>query len=578
MIDGLSKAELEELIGETHAQLSWLYNEHGVGWLYTEAERKEINNKSKFPWTWCVCTEEYGTWCWTWEHRENTHADGECSCWCPDCEDHRTWYWAAGPGAKKLADTPPAVEPEACTCLAEDKEYLAGTAENPRYPVYHQAASCQCRCMVCRAWREYQAHLDSKSFREYLEEQRLKEMARREEIARRDREEAERARYLASPEGQAEIAAAEAEQKRKEAEARERRQAEFDRDEELSRQHFQRMDTDPDMVRSSGDPVRDLQALVAACSGTSWRTAADPSTGELRETWDDRQPGDQECYPLIGKLFEHQGQLVELRGRGCSKHRAEVEQWRRKGLPTTDYEYCLSECRDMEPYPHRIHGGQALKSYLDRQYEGVFHWTGQLLSDPGTGKRARFAGCSWESVTFDDADYKNAMAADDWQVPHLAGIAPLPTLRPDGTMVICTGYDVATGFWFTPAGTPGQRSMGASSRRSGVTGSTHRAALASGLPHRLLEFAQEVRIWEGTMTQLKERLGWPGTPKALSAAIWKDELTIMALGVIIERGERLGETRAPGIRIRHQMQRSERSNVPRALPPVVLPGKIDPER
>jgi hypothetical protein len=77
---------------------------------------------------------------------------------------------------------------------------------------------------------------------------------------------------------------------------------------------------------------------------------------------------------------------------------------------------------------------------------------------------------------------------------------------------------------------------------------------------------------------LKDKLGWPGTPKALSAAIWRDELVIMALGVIIERVDRIGPTRAAGIRIRHQIERSERSNAPRALPPSVLPGEIEPER
>ena len=549
----------------------WLYNEHGIGWLYTEAERKEIS--SKFPWTWCVCTEEYGTWCQDWQFRENQHADGLCSCWCENCEGHRTWYWAVGPGKKRLLHEAPAVEPESCLCLADDHEYLAGDVPEPRYQVAHRASACECRCMPCRAWREYQSWLDSKSFREYMEKERQKEIARREKIAEADRKAAEHARWLASDEGQAQLAAEEAERQRKLAEDRERRQREFDQEETLARQDFIRARTDRDLVVSVGDPVKDLQALVLACSGTSWRTAADPRTGEMRESWDDRQEGDTECFPALGGLFEHQGQLVELRGRGCSAHRAEVEEWRRKGISTTDYEYCLSSCSDMEVYLHRLHGGQSLKSFLDRQYEAVFHWTGQLKSNPATGKRAKFAGCSWEEVEFTDEDYKNAMAADDWQVPHLAGIGQLPILRPDGSLVTCTGYDLPTGFWFTPAGAPGQRSMG-TSKRSGVTGSTQRAALTSGLPHRLLEFAQRETVWVGTFTQLKEQIGWPGTPKALSAAIWKDELTIMALGVIIERVERLGETRAPGIRIRHQMQRSERSNVPRALPPVVLPGKI----
>ena len=573
-LDGLDEPA-EENDGQ-HDQLTWFYHEYGVGSIYTRAEREEA---LKNGWTLCVCTEDKGTWMWDWQSRQNTHADGECSCWCENCDGYRNWYWVAGPGRRRLIHEDPAVEPETCACIADDKEYLAGDVEHPRYPVYHQANACECRCMPCRAWRQYQTRLDSERFRQVLEEERLKEIARREAILEADRKAAEHARWVASPEGKAELARQEAERQRLAAEDRERRQREFDQAEESARLDFLRLDTDPDMVRSVDDPVRDLQALVAACSGTAWRTAADPRTGEMRENWDARQNGDVECYPALGKLYMHRGQLVELRGRGCPEHRAEVEEWRRKGLLTTDYEYCLSDC-PAEVYVHPLHGGQALKSYLDRQYEGVFRWTGEMLSSPSAGRPAKFAGRHWEIIEFGDADFKDAMAANDFMVAHLAGIGQLPTLRPDGTLVSCTGYDPATGFWYAPAGTPGQRSMaaGASSKRSGMTGVTTRTALTASLPHQLAEFAQRVTDWTGSFTQLKEQLGWPGTPKGLSSAIWKDELVIMALGVIIERVDRVGETRAAGIRIRHQIERSERSNAPRALPPVVLPGEIEVER
>ena len=582
-LDRLDEPAEEENDGQ-HDQLTWLYHEFGVGSILTAAQRKEAREAG---WTLCVCTETMGTWCRDWEFRRNVHDGGDCACWCESCSDYRVWFWAVGPGvrrkaaeARRRADEDPDTEPEACSCIADDHEYLAGATQLPRYPAAHMAVSCLCRCMPCRAWRQYQGWHDAEMFRQAREELRLEEIAKRERIAELDRQAAEHARWKASPEGQAQLAAEEAERQRLAAEAREQRQREFDQLEETSRRDFQRARTDPDMVTSVNDPIRDLQALAAACGGDAWKTAVDPRTGELRENWDARQDGDVECYPCLGGLYVHREQLVELRGRGCTAHRAEVARIREKGVLIPDYEYCLAGCPNLEAYVHPLHGGQALRSYFDRRYEGVFAWTGTLLADPGTGKRARYAGCRWELVEFTDEDLKNAMQANDWMLPHLAGIGQLATLRPDGSIVAVTGYDPATGYWYAPAGTPGQRSMpaGASSRRSGVTGAADRLALAASLPHQLLEFARREIDWTGTFTQLKKELSWPGTPKSLSASVWKDELVIMALGVIIERADRVGPTRAAGIRIRHQIERSERSNAPRALPPVVLPGEIEVER
>jgi len=588
-----SEDEPEEALDDQRDQMLWFYNEYGIGSVMSADRREAAQAKG---WTLCVCTEVLGTWEQDWYYRETQHAEGECSCWCEPCGDHRAWYWAAGPGRKRLINEVPAVEPVSCTCIADDHEFLAAGVRFPRYPVQHEAGACECRCMPCRAWREYQAHLHAEIYRQVVEEQRQKAIAWREEIARKDREAAELAAWKASPEGQAELAAQEAERQRLEAERKEQRQRDFDRAEVSCRLDLMRADTDPDLVRSCDDPVRDIQAMVAACSGDAWRTAADPRTHEVRETWDDREPGDVEQYPAMGGLFMHQNQLVELRGRGCTEHREEVRKYREKGMETTDWEFCTSDCPGMEAYVFPLYGGPALKSYIERQYVAVFRWTGDLRTNPATGKLGKFAGRHWEIVEFDDADYKTAMQALDFRVAYLASLARLPTLRSDGTLVSCTGYDPVDGIWYGRPDAPGQRSMGAgaSSRRRGITGATAQAAMSVGLPHRLLEFAQQETDWTGTMTQLKELIGWPGTPKGLSSAIWRDELVIMALGVIIERVDRLGETRAPGIRIRHQIERSgrsdvpardneasnapERSDVPRALPPVILPGKIDPER
>ena len=336
-------------------------------------------------------------------------------------------------------------------------------------------------------------------------------------------------------------------------------------------------------------PGQDLQALAAACGGDRWKTAADPRTGELRETWDARLDGDVECYPGLGGLFVFGGQLVELQGRGCTAHRAEVARLREMGGEVTDFEYCLSDCPGLEVSVHPIHGGQALKSYFERQYAGVFIWSGELRSDPRTGQRARYAGRRLQIAEFSDENFKDVMQANDWRVPVLAGLAYLPAIRRDRvTPVPVSGYDAVDGIWYSPADAPGQRSMAAGPGRRGVSGAATRLALDSGLVAKMLEFATQRVVWEGTFTDLGKEIGWSGSPKALSAAVWKAELQLLGFGVIVQRIDRYGPTRAAGIRVclapaadtrrAPEIKRSERSTLRDDLPRAILPGEIEPER
>ncbi len=87
-----------------------------MGSILSRAER-ELGTK-KYGCTWCVCTEERDTWFLDWGARQVRQGDGECCCWCENCEGYRTWYWAAGPGKKRLLREDPVVEPDTCQCIA----------------------------------------------------------------------------------------------------------------------------------------------------------------------------------------------------------------------------------------------------------------------------------------------------------------------------------------------------------------------------------------------------------------------------------------------------------------------------
>jgi hypothetical protein len=105
---------------------------------------------------------------------------------------------------------------------------------------------------------------------------------------------------------------------------------------------------------------------------------------------------------------------------------------------------------------------------------------------------------------------------------------------------------------------------------------------------QLLEFAQQRVIWEGTFGMLAKEISWSGSPKALSSAVWKAELQLLAAGVIVQRIDRYGPTRGAGIRIClapagdtrpvPEIECSGRSTLRNDLPHVVLPGTIEPER
>ena len=73
----LISAEDEELVDEYHAQLRWLYNEYGIGWLSTRLQRDAARQEARL---YLVCLLEQAKP--GWEDRRNTHGDGDCCCWC----------------------------------------------------------------------------------------------------------------------------------------------------------------------------------------------------------------------------------------------------------------------------------------------------------------------------------------------------------------------------------------------------------------------------------------------------------------------------------------------------------------
>lgn len=407
----LISAEDEELVDEYHAQLLWLYSEYGTGWVVPKAERERLTKKHGL--VWCVCFSEYGVTT-LWESRATTHGDGNCCCWCEACEDYRHWYWAVGPGpkrkaaeARQLADANPVVEPEACECLADDLEYLAGTASHPRYPVQHACGSCLCRCMPCRARRGYEAHLTSERFRQVADEIRLKAIEEREALAERSRKERERATWEASDEGKAEIA-------RKKAEADAAYAKRLAETRALRARMMKTGPSDGPWVSPGSDPVAAFRKLVVwASSNKIW----DPA-----------------CY---GRLFVtrrgHKDVLVELRSNEDCTDKYHV-QWRAE---EPDGEFCDADCGGTFTVTE-IKSLAMLESYIVRKKLHVFYL-------PPDEEWAR-----WFWFDYDiEQEHKQQVWTDQlWRgCWRLRGTHQLPFRRPDGSEVEWPGYDEQTQFW-----------------------------------------------------------------------------------------------------------------------------------
>jgi hypothetical protein len=217
------------------------------------------------------------------------------------------------------------------------------------------------------------------------------------------------------------------------------------------------------------------------------------------------------------------GGLAARPGSSCARRPVlctEILKERETDPDVADWACCFSDC-DVQFAETAITGWRALKSYFRRSDWTLVKWGGQPW-DPGF----EWAGHCWEEAEISDESWRLAMEDGYWPgIWPLAGIAPLPLARPDGSVIPVTGYDRSTGFWLTLAGAPGQR------------------AVPQTPAQKLLALAEAGR-WTGTTTRLAEAIGWTGTPRALSAVLKKAAPALDALNVAIEYGGRDGETRA----------------------------------
>jgi hypothetical protein len=298
-----------------------------------------------------------------------------------------------------------------------------------------------------------------------------------EELVKAEEKEEHRI-WLASPEGQSWQAQEEAKKQAKRAElaARERREAvEFDT---FKRGIFERGPLF-NAVRSSGDELTDLRALLAAAS------ASDSRRG-------------------YGVTFLRHGQLVELRASACPLHQDEVLEDQRDDPSLPDWAYCTAACPvSAEPWP--ITTGKRIQALVDRLWASGLHvsrWV-QTTKRYELFFQLRYAGCRWEEIPgFSHETYQLAAADALWPgVLPLLEVVRQPVLRSDGSVILEPGYDRLSGLWVQPASAPGRRAIGTS------------------LAGQLLAVAGRHGRWFGSMSELAAEISWPRSARALTAAL-----------------------------------------------------------
>lgn len=202
-----------------------------------------------------------------------------------------------------------------------------------------------------------------------------------------------------------------------------------------------------------------MRLLAAAASATDEKTwAFDPLTRDRTSRYNG------EGVPWLGEfgwLFLHRGRLAEMRASGCREHAEDLAEYRRSEPDCPDWAECDAEC-DVQISLVPITNWRALRDHFARNEMAAY-----TLPE---------GDARWEPAVTPDAAFQVAMASGFWPgVATLWNFAPLPFLRPDGSIVIASGYDPATGMWGVPARSAGQGALPQS-----LAGQLAEVALARG--------------------------------------------------------------------------------------------------
>jgi len=297
----------------------------------------------------------------------------------------------------------------------------------------HRAGECTCDCGDCkevqkrrRLWAAIEAGIEARRAADAEEE-----AAKRAHLA-----------WLDSAEHRAEVEAGEARRREVQAAEQERFRAEQERF-RAARQRAEQEGPPWNGIRSTGDPVQDVRLLAAAASVTDAKLCSfDPLTR------DRTSPYKGEGLPWAGDfgwLFLHKGRLAEMRASGCREHAEDLAEHRRSEPDCPDWAECDAEC-DIRISLVPIANWKALRDYFTRNEMAAYtlpEWEAR-----------------WEPAVTPDAAFQQDMASDFWPgVATLWNFAPVPFLRPDGSLVIASGYDRATGMWALPARAAGQGAL-----------------------------------------------------------------------------------------------------------------------
>lgn len=445
--------------------------------------------------------------------KDGQHASGQCRCPCRLCGLVK---------ARRRLDSIPASDPDSLRAAREQARRLVclgGAGIRP-----HEA---WCRCHHC----DYHGAVETAVARLmagiYAVEQRIED---------------EHQAWLASDAGQACRARMKARQEQREQRAEHARLVVREPSEAEKWDEFQREMLDRGPVtglRSTGDELTDLRALVAAASASDRNRWALWPDGTVSQPYCAEDGA--EFLGSYGMTFTDKGKgLIELRCGPCPVHQAEIIEDQQIDPSLPPWFCCDARCPVVaERYP--VSTGKRIRSLTERIRAGglwIYDFCREQRGDSWIPDEhffagARYNGYRWRArPDFSNETYQLAAADDLWPGTWpVMDIVQLPgVLREDGSAITVPGFDRASSLWVQPAG-PLQLTGG------GYPAIGQRPSLAA----RLLALAQRHGgRWDGGAGELAVAIGMPkSAARGLSAALKApaNVREMLALGMVaIQQG------------------------------------------